>query len=382
VLYRRAQQWLGGVAGGIADHIGVSVRWVRLAFIILTISGGLGVVLYAAFWIVLPQPPGAVSKGRLPSWLKYGLAGVGAIGALFGVGHAYPLGRLYLPAALSCLGGALIWRQATESQRERWLVVSRSSLAAKPRERIGLLRLAVGAALVVLGAATVLARANLTAARDGLVAFFVTLVGVGLISGPWWIKMVGELTAERRERIRSQERADLAARLHDSVLQTLALIQRNADSPREVTRLARGQERELRTLLYGEPSAAGRFGTALAETAAEIEDSFRVTVEVVVVGDAALDDRLRSLVAATREALVNAAKHAGVATMSLYAEVEAEDYTVFVRDRGIGFELDEIGADRQGIRGSIIGRIERHGGQVWIRSGPAIGTEVELRMSR
>jgi signal transduction histidine kinase len=218
--------------------------------------------------------------------------------------------------------------------------------------------------------------------RDGVIAVFVTAVGIGLITGPWWLGLVGQLNDERRERIRSQERAEIAAHLHDSVLQTLALIQRNAASPREVTRLARGQERELRTLLYGPRDSSRQLDQALRATAGEVEDSYAIAVEVVVVGDIAMDVHLDAVLAAAREALVNAAKHAGVATVSLYAEVEQQAVVVYVRDRGVGFELAEMAPDRHGVRGSIIGRIERHGGQVIVRTSPGGGTDVEIRMPR
>jgi signal transduction histidine kinase len=158
------------------------------------------------------------------------------------------------------------------------------------------------------------------------------------------------------------------------------LIQRNATQPREVARLARSQERELRSKLYGAGVPNGQFGAALHAAAAEIEDTYAITVDVVVVGEQALDTRLDAMVAAAREAMVNAAKHAQVTTVSLYAEVSADGVWVFVRDRGVGFSLDAIDDDRQGVRGSIIGRLERHHGTATIKSKPGDGTEVALRM--
>src|SRR5262249_5769420 len=160
--------------------------------------------------------------------------------------------------------------------------------------------------------------------------------------GPWWMRMMAQLSSERAERIRSQERADIAAHLHDSVLQTLALIQRNAGSPREVARLARGQERTLRTLLYGERTASGQVREELRSAAAEVEDAYAVTVDLVLVGDAPLDPDLAALAAASREAMVNAAKHSGVDAVSVYAEFEPDAVSVFVKDRGVGFEMDEM----------------------------------------
>ncbi len=379
-LYRRTRQRiLGGVAGGLADHLGVPTAAIRVVFVLLAIGGGIGVVLYAVYWIVVPTRPDA-PPSRVPQWLEYTAAALIAIGSIIGVTEASSsLGRLFIPAMLACLGAALIWRQATDSQRARWSVWSRTPFGG---DRIGRIRLVCGVGLVVVGAVIILATSNFYALRDGFIAVVVTLVGVGLITGPWWARMVGDLNAERYERIRSQERADLAARLHDSVLQTLALIQRNADSPREVTRLARGQERELRTLLYGEPGPTGQLADALQAAAGEVEDAYAIKVDIVVVGDAPLDDRLGALVAASREAMVNAAKHAGVTTVSLYAEVEADGYVAYVKDRGVGFDLATVAADRQGVRGSIIGRVERHGGTVRLRTGPGSGTEVEIRIAR
>jgi signal transduction histidine kinase/phage shock protein PspC (stress-responsive transcriptional regulator) len=379
-LFRRPGSWRpAGVAAGIAEHIGVRPRLVRLGFIALAAAGGLGVALYGAYWIVLPPAPDA-RPSRIPRWLEYLLAGVAAVAAIGAVAYAMPLSGVFAPTLLACLGGALIWRQATEPERDRWRRLSRTSLSAEHEDRLGRIRLAAGAALVVAGGAIVLARANFSAIRDGLLAVTVTVVGLALLTGPWWLRMMTQLGAERSERIRSQERADIAAHLHDSVLQTLALIQRNSGSPREVTRLARGQERELRTLLYGSRTASGQLADELRVAAAEVEDAYVISVETVVVGDAALDDGLAAAAAAAREALVNAAKHAGVTEVSLYAEVEPDAVSIFIKDRGVGFDLDDVASDRQGVRGSIIGRVERHGGDVKLRSQPGSGTEVEIRM--
>jgi len=381
-LYRRPDLGiLGGVATGIAEHVRVPAKWIRLAFVVLALAGGLGVALYAAYLFVLPTAPHA-GRSRWPYWLEYLLAAIAAVASVTVFATSAPAGSLFAPLLLACIGGALIWRQASEPDRARLRIHARTSLEAAGRERLGRVRLVSGAALVMGGAAWALARADFSAFRDGLLAVIVTIVGLVLITGPWWMRMATQLSAERAERIRNQERADIAARVHDSVLQTLALIQRNADSPREVARLARGQERTLRSLLYGDRAATGQFGDELRTAAAEVEDAYAVTVDVVLVGDAPLDGNLAALAAAVREALVNAAKHSGVAAVSLYAEIEPEQVSVFVKDRGKGFEMDGIADDRQGVRGSIIGRVERHGGTVRVNSTPGIGTEVELRMTR
>ncbi|MDT4950433.1 MAG: hypothetical protein QOJ37_3028 [Pseudonocardiales bacterium] len=381
-LYRRPDRGLlGGVARGIAEHVGLSPRFVRLAFLALSVAGGLGIALYAAYWIVLPTAPDA-GPGRLPKWLEYAVAGLAAVAAVAITVSSVPSSGLFGPALLACIGGALIWRQASDLERDRLLTLSRTSLSAGGSHRLGRARFAAGVVLVVAGAVFVLARADVTAVRDGLIAMVVTVVGLALVTGPWWMRTVTQLSDERAERIRTQERADIAAHLHDSVLQTLALIQRNAESPREVARLARGQERELRTLLYDSRAMSGQFGEQVLTAAAEVEDAYAMSVEVVVVGDAPLDDGLRAVAGAAREALVNAAKHSGVTSVSLYAEVEPEEVSVFVKDRGAGFDMAEIADDRQGVRGSIIGRIERHGGQVRVTTAKGTGTEVEIRMPR
>jgi signal transduction histidine kinase len=378
-LYRRPDLGIaGGVATGIAEHLGLPTRVVRIAFIVLALAGGMGIALYGAYLIVVPTAPDA-GRGRYPAWLEYVVAGIAAVAAVGIAAFKLPQNGLFLPALFACLGGALIWRQATEPDRARFRSLPRS-LAFGSGDWRGRIRLAAGAALVVTGAVLVLAREDFSAVRDGLLAMVVTVLGIALLTGPWWIRMAAQLSEERTERIRSQERADIAAHLHDSVLQTLALIQRNAGSPREVARLARGQERTLRTLLYGNRAASGQFAAELRAAAADVEDDYAVSVDVVIVGDAPLDDDLAALAAAAREALVNAAKHSGVEAVSLYAELEPTQVSVFVKDRGVGFDVEAIADDRHGIRGSIIGRIERHGGAVQFRSGRGAGTEVELTM--
>jgi signal transduction histidine kinase len=234
---------------------------------------------------------------------------------------------------------------------------------------------------------------NLGQARFALLAAAATLVGVAVLTVPWWLRLMRALGEERRARIRTEERAEIAAHLHDSVLQTLALIQQQSESAREVRRLARSQERELRAWLYGpqgygraQPHGAGAavstFATALHSAAGEVEDTYAVSMQVVVVGDCALEESLPALVQASREAMVNAAKHAGVAEVSVYAEVEPGQVHVFVRDRGAGFDPAAVAADRHGLADSIHGRMERHGGTVTLRTAPGEGTEVQLAIAR
>jgi len=400
-LLRRADgKLVAGVAAGLAEHLRINVLAIRVGFVVLSFFSGLGVVLYAVCWAVVRQQPaessgaGAGRKSEAdaapgePGGRRAQIGGqlaafaAIAVGLLIVVQQTNLIGRseLVWPVAVALVGAALIWRQADEAQRVTW---QRMMSGSNPGRRVAALRIGVGAVLVLLGLTSVLAvSGNLASVRDGVAATAVILVGVAVVTGPWWWRTWTDLTAERRERIRSQERAELAAHVHDSVLHTLALIQRRVDDPREVTRLARGQERELRSWLYkptGSPDE--RFAAALEAAAAEVEDTYAVNVEPVVVGDCAVDDRLAALVQATREALINAAKHAEVASISLYAEVDGDEVTVFVRDRGKGFDLAAIDADRHGVVGSIVGRMQRHGGTADVRSAPDEGTEVRLTMA-
>ena len=229
------------------------------------------------------------------------------------------------PVFVAAAGGGLIWRQADVRQREQ---------DGRPRRSLGsyttsgIVRLAIGAAFLLFGLIAFLVSRGVASqpASAGLAARRGHCL-VAVVLGPWLIRMGGDLAAERRERIRTEERAELAARVHDSVLHTLALIQRNVEDPREVGRLARAQERDLRSWLYrpGTPAPSDRLGAAVEQVAGEVEDSFGVSIDVVVVGDAVLTEALSGLVQAAREAMVNAAKSSGVKAMSVYLEVDGDD---------------------------------------------------------
>ncbi len=313
------------------------------------------------------------------------------------LGFGHWIGWLVGPIGVVAIGAAFIWREADDARRARW----RRTAAGVISPARGTLWRVLGGVILVVGGLSIFAIGQLdfAAARSVLFAVALTLVGVSVITVPWWIRLARDLGDERRERVRERERAELAAHLHDSVLQTLALIQRQANDPREVQRLARGQERELRAWLYGPTGYAApesaeapfgsdssadasgaRFAAALAAAAGEVEDTYAIAVSPVVVGDAAMDPHLAALVAAAREAMVNAAKHAGVAEVSVYAEIENGTASVFVRDRGKGFDPDSVGADRRGLAQSIRGRMDRHGGSADVRSAPGSGTEVVLTM--
>ncbi|MFL5906511.1 MAG: sensor histidine kinase [Solirubrobacterales bacterium] len=284
----------------------------------------------------------------------------------------------WLLAALTA-GGALAIAARSLSTAER------SAETAPPASEAARLSKVGFAVAVVLGAALFFFWASgvLEAAGDAALAALVVTIALALVSAPLWSTMARRLAAERMARARSQERAEMAAHLHDSVLQTLALVQKRADDPDQVAKLARRQERELRSWLEGaEPPRPGeRLADALKAVAVEVEEQHATQVEAVVVGDAPIDERMEALVAATREALTNAAKFASSdGPVRLYAEIEGREAKVFVDDRGPGFDLDAIPSERRGVRESIIGRMKRNGGRVEIRSRPGEGTEVELVM--
>jgi signal transduction histidine kinase len=381
---------LGGVCSGLGQRLGIDPIVLRVVFIAATAAGGLGVLFYALAWVAMPAEgesrAAALRIPRVPggrdSWSVAGGMGllVLALLLLFRQWGLWVGDGLVWPVVLAAAGGALIWRQSAHS-------AGPAPVAEAPARAGGsaLGRAALGVALVV-GAGLLFLYFNdaLRPARDALLPVGVVLVAGALILAPWWIRLVRGLADERAERIRSQERAELAAHLHDSVLQTLALMQRRAENPREVAGLARRQERELRAWLNGGRPLGerGTLAAALELAAAEVEDDHGVAVDVVTVGDCPLDAGAEAIVAAAREAVVNAAKFAGPEPVSVYAEVGDDRVEVFVRDRGPGFDPETIPADRRGVRESIVGRMRRHGGDAIVHSGAGAGTEVELRLER
>jgi signal transduction histidine kinase/phage shock protein PspC (stress-responsive transcriptional regulator) len=409
-VYRRAtrdtqDRVIGGVAAGLAAHLGMPVLWVRAAFVVTAAFGGAGVAMYAGLWMVLPtderfatSAPGLESasrRGSRPRRVRR-LVDAGpaiALGALgFGVlliAQAFlGQGAIFWPLLIGTVGIALLWRQADEAQRERWL---------DSTGRVDPVRIIFGTGTwqsvvrVVSGLALIIVAVGVFALREGqigdiysvMLSAGVGVLGLAITVGPWIYRLAGDLTAERAERVRTQERADMAAHLHDSVLQTLALIQKNSHDSALVARLARSQERDLRSWLFvGESIDSDTVGGAMRAIAAEVEDSHGVDVDVVCVGDCPFGEGLRPVVSATREALVNAAKHAGTGKVDLYVEVSPSAVEVFVRDRGVGFEMAGVPEDRMGVRGSIVDRMDRHGGTAEIRSTPGEGTEVRLRLPR
>ncbi|MFJ9770191.1 PspC domain-containing protein [Kitasatospora sp. NPDC101157] len=443
---------LGGVANGLAVHLGLPVRWVRLAFVLLFFAQGIGALLYAAFWFVVPigigEPsqrggthwvnvngvyiptspwlrpgtpltkPGGGWIGRLRVLLQHALqgepvtaapavggedetgtrpaakAGQGGIGQL----AALVMVVIGLIALLNVLGWqtakpytwpllaigvgvALVWRQADDSRWQRWFGMEGE------KRRSAYTRVGAGVLLAVAGTIALLAMQGSGSTLGSVVqASLAVLAGVLVLLGPYGLRLWQDLGAERTARIRAQERAEIAAHIHDSVLHTLTLIQRRAEDPKEVLRLARSQERELRLWLYRPEAAAEAAPDTMAETlraaVAEVEDRHGVPVELVIVGDCPMDEKIAAQMQAAREATVNAAKYGGGGPVQVYAEVEGRTVSVFVRDHGPGFDPDTVPEDRMGVRESIIGRMKRHGGTARVRPAAGGGTEVELEMER
>ncbi|WP_285702516.1 ATP-binding protein [Microtetraspora sp. NBRC 16547] len=370
---------IAGVAQGAAAQLRLDPVVLRLGFVLLTVVNGLGVVAYAALWIFTPKEQ---VKGPEPArdWGQFAAYGVlwTAIAGLWWITGASDGSIGTWPIVVGGIGALILWQQADPGRRQRWMSGAVSKVSAS------WVRTIVGALLIVVGAIGFLAASGeLAKAKTGLVFTAVVVGGMLMIAAPWLASLVKELQRERTERIRQEERAEVAAHVHDSVLHTLTLIQRNAHDSREVTRLARAQERDLRNWLYQpKQDADATLAAAVRRVAAEEEDAHGVPIEIVCVGDCDLDERLGALLQAARQAMVNAAKYSGAPVISVYAEVEPDEVTVFVRDRGQGFDLDAVPADRMGIRQSIIGRMERNGGSARVRTEPGDGTEVMLTMKR
>ena len=407
--------FVAGICAGFARRLDIDPVLVRIAAVVLTIAtGGLAAVAYGLLWVVLPINPKAgpgAAEDRLPgrgtgrnSWLIGAGAGLITLGLLFifrEVGLWWS-DALVWPIVLATAGAALLWRQFSGQSeagdaaveplstgqvltgKDRGVEGSRTFGTTPRRRRFGPYRGVFGFALVV-GAAVLFLYINgaFDAAGDAALAGVTVVVVLALVLAPVWVRLGRSLGRERSERIRSQERAEVAAHLHDSVLQTLALMQKQSDDPRQVSTLARKQERELRDWLSGKTGEerATSLASALEAAAADVEERHGLPIDAVTVGDRELDERGVALVAASREAMTNAVKYAGDAgTVRLYAEITPDETQVFVRDRGPGFDLDSVPGDRRGVRDSILGRMKLNGGSAKVHSGDGEGTEIELTM--
>ena len=391
----RDERIVAGVAAGVASHLGASVTFVRLGFAISAFAAGFGIVVYLLIWMLAPlEEPDATAEASVPSLrrlpaptrsqaLGAALIATGVV-VLFWVAGFW-FGQEYMwPVALAAIGFAVLWARTTDEGRSRWdLSTIGHPLETLTSGSVSLPRVLFGTTLILAGGLVFLAaNTSISAAGNMLLAMIVSVGGIALLAGPWVWQMANQLIEERSGRVRADARAEVAAHLHDSVLQTLALIQR-AKEPREMASLARTQERELRAWLYGRaPDARGaRLRDAVDEMAGRIETQQQVPVEAVVVGDALLDEDLRALVAATGEATLNAARHSGAASVAVYLEVEDDAVTAFVRDLGSGFDPLAVPSDRRGLADSVVARMARHGGSASVESGPG-GTEIVLRLPR
>jgi signal transduction histidine kinase len=317
-------------------------------FALLALAGGAGIVLYLALWMW--------SRSESAWWAVVLVLFAGAL-VLGAVGIS---DRAVLGIVLVAGGLALAWRRSGSFRPDAPLSLGGIAIAG------------VGAVVLLQGGG----------APSRVLAPGAVAGALLLIAGPWLWRLALERDAERAARIRTEERADVATRVHDSVLQTLALIQRHAEEPRRVASLARRQERELRGWLYADQPIGDDTSSllaALSAAAADVEELYGVRVEIANTGDAPPDN---ALVLAAREAMTNAAKFAGVEEIDVYAEVTDDEIAVFVRDRGVGFDPAAVPEGRHGVRESIEGRLERAGGTAVVTSTPGAGTEVELRLPR
>jgi signal transduction histidine kinase/phage shock protein PspC (stress-responsive transcriptional regulator) len=386
----RRDRVIAGVAGGLAERLGVDSVLIRLGFVVLSLAGGIGIAIYLVLFAISQEEGDAPERPRRGGGRQRTIATILVLAGALLVFRSLGLwfgDDLVWPVAIAAFGSAIIWVRADRAGRAWKPAFPRraSSNGDGPSlSSISPVRLLIGAVLVAGGTAAFLA-ANISRGAIGtvVVAAAVTLSGLALIIGPWIMRLARQLSEERRERIRAEERQDVAAHLHDSVLQTLALIQRSED-PARMAALARVQERELRSWLYRPqgPQRGDLLSTAVDALAERIELAHRIQVETVVVGDCPLDDGLQAVMDACGEALTNAAKHSGAPRVSLYVEVAPDAVTAYVRDQGKGFDPEAVPEDRRGIADSIRGRLQRHGGTVEVVSSPGNGTEVRLTLPR
>lgn len=446
-----AGRWLGGVCAGVALHLGVDVRGIRIALVILGFLGP-GLPAYLFLWALVPaapvpdqtlvdprsvvdladprmvdtrsvvggadrleddrsaepSDPGTVLAERhslpgasttalgdarpaLSTPVERALHGmqrsragaivavgilVVAVGALVALSAAGLDVRasLLVPLVVVAAGAVVVWSDLDESTR--WLALG----AGEGQKGWVWLRVGLGMALAVVGLVLLVVRgASITAAFDAILAAVAVLAGVGLILAPWVLRLWANARREQAEAAQATARADIAAHLHDSVLQTLALIQRSSHDPTRVTLLARAQERELRQWLYAAPTGSQEtLAAAVTAVAHEVEDLHGQPVEVVVTGDRPLDVHGQALTRALREALLNAVRH-GRPPVAAYVEIGVGGVEAFVRDHGDGFDPEDVPEDRLGVRRSIVERMARHSGSARVRRLES-GTEVELTL--
>jgi signal transduction histidine kinase len=385
----------GGVAAGLAARLGFDPNVVRLVLVVGTVvTAGFVAICYVLAWLLMPAEG---ADGNIASRAMTDRRGI-AVGAgiatltffvwvFANVLAAGLLGSLAWPVGLCVAGVVLIWRNAPDERASiRRLAEPLLTVTGGEGRSRTMLRVLLAALLLIGGLVTLVNGHHSAAILRSLGGVALVIAGIVVAFGPWWLRIARDLVVERQARARAEERADMAERLHDSVLQTLALIQRRADDPQRVVQLARAQERELRSWLFDGRAPGSLDVKTLADGVGliqqEVEAQYGIAVEAVTVGDCELDDDLSALLAAAREATVNAAKWSGAEVVSLFAEVELAAVSLFVRDRGKGFDPEAVPGDRKGLAESIHGRMARRGGSATVRSVPGEGTEVSLTMPR
>jgi len=387
----------GGVAAGVAARTGFDVTAVRTVFVLAALASGFGAAVYVLAWLFVPAAGAERSIASTAITDRRGIALAAGLGSLLvvvlmiasAIGADW-LGSVAWPLVISVAGIVLLWRNAPADEQAtmRRLAEPLLGLAEGRRRSRTVARMLVAGLLLVAGVFILLSVPRSGALLRPLGGLLLVIAATVVVLGPWWLRIVRDLVAERQGRVRAEERADIAARVHDSVLQTLALIQRRAHEPQQVIQLARAQERELRSWLFGgrAPGSMDERGLTLAAGVRliqqEVEAQHGIAVEAVTVGDCDLDEDMSALLAAAREATVNAVKWSGAEVVSLFAEVEPARVSVFVRDRGQGFDPAAVPDDRKGLAESVRARMARRGGSAAIRSVRGEGTEVSLTMPR
>ncbi len=396
----RTDRLVAGLAAGLSKRLGIDVTLIRVLLVLSALASGFGVAGYVLGWLLVPAEG---SKSNIGARVTSDVRGIALTVALVpalvaSLVLASALGAGYLSSItwalfLSAAGLVLVYRNAEDDERV-WLRNAAEPFiqlgsASTRRRRSFALRVAAGVLLAAGGLFFLVLGHSSGAALRPLGGAALVIAAIVVLFGPWWLRLARDLVSERQARVRAEERADMAARVHDSVLQTLAMIQRAADQPQQVAQLARTQERELRSWLFegGPPASIGADGPTtmlrgVQQIEAEVETAHGVAVDAVTVGDCPLDDDIRALLAAGKEATVNAAKWSGAPTVSIFVEVESKQVSLFVRDRGVGFDPAGVAGDRRGIAESVRGRMIRHGGTAAIRSAAGQGTEVELTLPR
>ncbi|MGB6581062.1 MAG: PspC domain-containing protein [Streptosporangiaceae bacterium] len=385
----------GGVAAGVAAWRGFNVTTVRIVFVLIAmVSTGWFVPVYVAGWLLIPaadEDGSIATRARSDSRgirLAIGLSSLvilllltaGALNGGWLVGWAWP-------QVFSVAGLVLIWRNAPQEERATLRRLVEPFETAAGSAKWTTFRLVLAGALLLGGVGWLFSAHKSLALLRPLGGVVLVIAAIVLVLGPWWLRIARDLVLERQAKVRAEERVDIAARVHDSVLQTLALIQRRADDPQKVIQLARMQERELRSWLFegrdpNETEADLTLAGGIRQIQQDIESRYGVPVEAVTVGDCELNDNLNALLAAAREATVNAAKWSGASVISLFAEVEPGEVSLVVRDRGKGFDPEAVPADRKGLTESVHGRMTRRGGTATVTSALGEGTKVTLKMAR